>query len=127
MIPKSTAKLQEGDFCLIQREDGKFVPFVYVAKQGSSRSYFYGGIANIILESQDIDNLPNNIDISEYALLHIKCFKENETPIIGNLKNKLKNGTLNKIIANVTDTSVGSKSSVWGYKTISKYANNVDA
>ena len=62
------------------------MPLVYIAKQENSRSYFYGGIANIVLESDEPDSIPNDIDISEYALLHIKCFKENETPIIGNIK-----------------------------------------
>ncbi len=127
MIPKSTAKIKEGDYCLIQRDDGRYVPFVYLFKQGASRNYFYGGIANTVLESDNSEDIPNGIDVTDYALLHIKCFKENNTPIVGNLMDKLKKNTFTTITSDVSNASVGSKSSVWGYKTIFKYANKVNA
>ncbi|GAA0208415.1 hypothetical protein GCM10009123_14860 [Kangiella japonica] len=126
MIPKSTAKIEDGDFCWIKREDGLFVPFVYICKQGNSRSYFYGGIACSLSEKANLDDLPDNIVIRDFALLHIMCFKENETPIAGNITNKLKAGVLEKIKIDLTSAGIGSKSSVWGHKTILKYAGNIN-
>ncbi len=127
MIPKSTAKLQAGDFCWIEREDKMLVPFVYVCKQGNSRSYFYGGIAHYSGSSTDVSDLPSGIEILEYALLHIKCFKENNTPVIGNISQSLAAGVLESIDKKTKETGVGSKSSVWGHRTIYKYANAIEA
>jgi len=125
MIPKSTAKLSEGDFCWIKRNDGLFVPFIFICKQGNARSYFYGGIVNCLCESPDINKIPSKVYIYEYALLHIKCFKENQTPIVGNIHNKLQEKYLKKIHANINDFSIGATSNVWGYKVIYSYAEKI--
>lgn len=127
MIPKSTAKLQGGDFCWIERDDGAFVPFVYICKQKNSRSYFYGGIAKALVNDTQISSLSNDINVAEYALLHIKCFKENNTPIAGNIASHLSSGLLESLREESHKTGVGSKTNVWGYRTIYKYANAVKA
>ena len=127
MIPKSTAKLQSGDFCWIQREDDRFVPFVYICKQAGSRSYFYGGIIDCITEQGKMDELGSNLNITEHALLHIKCFRENNTPITGNLHRLMLPNTLESLSKTFNSTGVGSKTNVWGYKTIYKYANSLKA
>ena len=126
MIPKSTAKLIEGDFCWILREDGRFVPFIFIQSQNKSRSYFFGGLANQIVKEKSTEELSDSIQINEYALLHIHCFKENNTPIEGNLKNKIKSGTIATIKSDINKNSIGSVTKVWGYRTILKYANQLN-
>lgn len=125
MIPKSTVKLKEGDFAWIERDDGMFVPFVFISRAQGKRSYFYGGIAELVASRES--ELPPNLNIEKYALLHIDAFKKNELSIEGNLSNKLKNGLIDSLQKKITDFSVGSKSNVWGYRTIYKYANAVNA
>ena len=44
MYPKSTAKLKLSDFCWTPREDGSFLPFVFIQKMKRARSYFHGAI-----------------------------------------------------------------------------------
>lgn len=125
MIPKSTVKLNEGDFTWLERDDGKFVPFVFISKAAGKRSYFYGGIVELVA-SKEVE-LPNNLNIENYALLHIDAFRKNKLAIEGNLLNHLKAGLIKQIKNNILDLSVGSKSSVWGYRTIYKYAGAVIA
>ena len=125
MIPKSTAKLNEGDFAWLEREDGMFVPFVFISKAEGKRSYFYGGIVNLVTSKSS--DLPSNLNIEKYALLHLDAFKKNQLQVEGNLTNNLREGLIQKIKKEISDFSEGSKSSVWGYRTIYKYAGMVNA
>ncbi len=125
-IPKSTAKLSEGDFCWIKRDDNLFVPLVFICKKGNSRSYFFGGLLNVTCKTQSIGNLYDNLEIYEHALLHIECFKKNSTPIIGNIKTKINNAEFENAKTKTSDFSIGSISKVWGYRTIYKYANKIE-
>ena len=109
MIPKSTAKLSEGGYCWIKRDDGKYVPFVYISKQGNSRSYFYGGLITTTIYSESTEDIPSGIEVKDYALLHIKCCRENDTPIVGNLSEKLSAGNIDRIKLDIADMSMGSK------------------
>jgi|GEM_PF-2032822 len=124
MIPKSTVKLKEGDFCFIPRSDGKYVPFVYLFPY-SGRAGFYGGIINSVVSIPDVSELPAHLEIRYHAVLHISCFKENNTPIVGNIVGRLDSKVLRKIRADISNMKVGSTISSWGYKTIFKYANEI--
>ena len=127
MIPASTVKLLPGDFCFIPRADGRFVPFAFLCTAQNTRSYFYGGILDAVVSNPLIDELPTHLSVKQYALLHIRCFKENNTPIVGNVAARIGDKELKAIERRVLDLSVGSTSSVWGYRTIFKYAENVVA
>lgn len=113
--------MKEGDYCLVKRDDGKFVPFVYLFKRGNDRSYLFGGIVNYICKEEN-SPLPKKINIFDYALVHIKCYRENNTPIIGNIIDKIDAIKLSEM-----KELVKTKNNVWGYKTIIKYANKVEA
>jgi len=124
MIPKSTAKLREGDFCFIPRSDGKYIPFVYLFPYGG-RSSFYGGIIDAVVCAPDGSELPKHLDIRYHAVLHISCFKENKTPIVGNIGDRIDNKAVKKMKADVSNMKVGSTILSWGYKTIFKYADMI--
>lgn len=117
--------MKDGDFCFIPRSDGRYVPFVYLFQRGKTRFNFYGGIVNAVVNAPDIDELPTHLEIRRYAVLHIKCFKENNTPIVGNIIDRIGSKALEKIRADMSDLRVGSCISVWGYRTIFKYANEI--
>lgn len=124
MIPKSTASLKVGDYCLVPREDGSFVPFVYVGKRGTDRSYFFGALGNSVLTASE-EALPARLELLEHALLHIKCYKENNTPIIGNVAARIDSKVLARIAIDINTFNVGQKTSVWGHRTLVTYANRV--
>lgn len=125
MLPASTVKLNPGDFCFIPRDDGKFVPFVFLCTYRDKRSSFYGGIIDVSVSRASVEELPPTLAIKEYALVHISCFTENNTPIVGNLADRIGSEVLSAIKRSVHDFSVGATSRVWGHKTIVKYANTV--
>lgn len=126
MIPVNTAKLTPGDFCFIPRSDGKFVPFAFLCAVQGKRSYFYGGLLDAVVEKQSVDDLPASLVVKQFALLHIGCFKENNTPIIGNIASRIGASSLQAIERKTKDFSVGATSSVWGHQTIIKYAESVE-
>ena len=117
--------MKAGDFCFVPREDGRFALFVYLCAQGSSRSYFYGALSTNVVDAADLDAVPPEITIGEHALVHIKCFRENATPIYGNLADRIGPTVFSDVINVVNDTGIGSKHKVWGSRTIVKYANTV--
>jgi hypothetical protein len=125
MFPKSTANLKEGDYCLVPRDDGLFVPFVYVGKRGNSRSYFFGALADAVVSDADRDQLPEHLTLLGHALLHIKCYTENNTPIVGNLSERLGSAAMARIVSDINSSGVGHTTRVWGHRTIMKYANDV--
>ncbi len=125
MIPKTTATLKEGDFCFIPRSDGKYVPFVYLFQYSKRRTSIYCGIVNAVVNNPDVLELPVHLEIRSHAVLHIKCFKENNTPIVGNIADRIGDKTLKKIKADVSNMKVGSTILVWGYNTIFKYADEI--
>ncbi len=124
MIPKSNANLVEGDFCWVPRDDGNFAPFVFVGKRASDRSSFFGAFANIVVADTS-ELLPPHLQLLEHALVHIKCFKENNTPIVGNLRSHLDAKALASIAADIQQSGVGHTTRVWGWQTLFKKANGV--
>ncbi|WP_162824609.1 hypothetical protein [Saccharospirillum mangrovi] len=117
--------MNEGDFSWVERDDGLFVPLMLISKIGGKRSYFYGGIINLATTKES--EIPIGLSILEYALLHIDVFKNNELKVEGNLLSKLEKGLVDEIKHQISDLRIGSKSSVWGYRTIYKYAAEVKA
>ena len=126
-FPKSTAKLRPGDVCFVPRSDGRFVPFAYVCPQGNARSYFFGGLVNIIVDVPQISVLPGRVSVKEYALVHIHCFEKNETPVVGNIADRISSEVLDKIRKESHCQDVGSTTNVWGYRTIVNRANAIGA
>ena len=125
MIPKSTAKLAAGDCCFIPCSDGRFVPFVFICKEGNARSYFIGGLVGQALESDDASLLESESTISAYAMLHIQCYARNDTPVAANIADKLADGEFERIERASRDMSVGSKHRVWGYRAVFKVAEEI--
>lgn len=125
MFPKSTASLKHGDYCLVPRDDGLFVPFIYVGRRGSDRSYFFGALADAVVKGPD--EMPDRLKLLEHALLHIKCFAQNNTPILGNLSSRLDAGAMAGIIADIHGSGVGHTTRVWGHRTVVKSANGIKA
>jgi hypothetical protein len=119
--------LTPGDFCFVPRDDKRFAVFAFLCPQGTSRSYFFGTLANVTFDAPDVDLIPARISVGDHALIHIKCFRENATPIIGNLKDRLEPKLFAEVNRAVNDMSVGSTHKVWGNRTIVKRANMVDA
>lgn len=126
MIRKSTASMNVGHYCLVQRDDRRLVPFGYVGRRGNDRSYFFGAFADTVLGSTQTA-LPAQLRLREHALVHIKCFKENNTPIVANLISRLDSAVLKSISADIDATEEGSTTRVWGHRTVLKYANDVHA
>lgn len=127
MIPSSTSKLKPGDVCFIPRSDGRYVPFAFLCAPAKKRSSFYGGILNAVVSIPSVEELPSSVEVKEYALVNISCFKENNTPIVGNAAPNIGEAVLASIERDTTDFSVGATSRVWGYRTIIKYAEAVVA
>lgn len=126
MFPRSTAKLNSGDFCFIARDSGGFVPFAVLSKPSQRRSYFYGGILHFVVDEPCAELLPAKLEVSDYALVHVHCFEKNNTPIAGNIADRIGSEVLATIEENVADFTVGSTSRVWGHRTILKYAEKVE-
>ena len=121
LYPVTTAKLKEGDFCLLTRSDGKFVPFIYICSRPHTRTSFFGAIADCVLETTKPEELPHRISVRFFALLHIHCFEKNATPIIGNLRSRLDGREIERLRREATGTTTH----VWGYRTLYKYANQI--
>ncbi len=126
-LPKSTRKLSPGDCCFIPRKDGKYVPFVFVFARHGKRSDFYGALLDETVESPDVGSVSKRRKVRYHALSHISCFAENDTPIVGNVAKKLALLEFWKVRRASLSTKVGAKQSVWGYKTIIKYANLIES
>ncbi|GAA6133077.1 hypothetical protein [Halopseudomonas sabulinigri] len=127
VIPASTSKLKPGDVCFIPRSDGGYVPFAFLCAPAKKRSSFYGGILNVVVASPSVEELPASVEVKEYSLVNISCFRENNTPILGNAAPNIGETVLASILRETTDFSVGTRSRVWGYRTILKYAEAVVA
>src|SRR5690348_9318392 len=97
LTPKSTAELIPGDVCFAPRSDGRFVPFAFLCRQGSARSYFFGGLMNVIVDVPAVNALPSRVRVKEYALVHIHCFEKNQTPVVGNIADRITSEVLAKI------------------------------
>ena len=127
MFPNSTNRLVVGDACLIRRSDGRHVPFVYVGKRPGDRCYFFGALADVAVNAPDLGRLPAQVTLREHALVHIRCYKENNTPVVGNIRERLDRGQLQQIAADIDSSGVGHTTRVWGWKTIVERATSLAA
>lgn len=123
----STAGLRCGDCCFVARADGRVALFVYLYRRGNARSYFFGALAKEVLAAPRLNLVPSRVELPEQALLHIKCFKENHTPIAGNILDHIDGPALNAMHVEAHSTGVGSTRHVWGYRTIVRRANAIAA
>lgn len=126
-IPKSTAKLLPGDVCFFPRADGRFVPFAYLCRQGNSKSYFQDGLLNVVVAVPRVDDLPARVKVVEYALTHIDCFERNQTPIVGNIADRITRDVLDRIQRESHSQEVGSKTFVWGHFAMMDRASRIEA
>lgn len=124
-FPKSNAGVSSGDYCFVRRTDGRVAIFVYLYPQGRSRSYFFGALGVDVLEAPNPELIPSRVRLTEQALLHIKCFQENETPIAGNILERIDAKSLSTTRAEAHTYGVGSVHHVWGYRTIISRANEL--
>ncbi len=122
MFPASASKLKPGDFCFVPRADGRFVPFAFLCPVKGKRGSFYGGILDVSVPRASAEELPAAVRIKEFALVHIGCFKENDTPIVGNIASCIGAQAFAEVNRTVNDLSIGATSKVWGHRTILKYA-----
>ena len=127
MIPRSTARLSPGDYCVVKRNDGTAVAFAFLGSVPGKRSYFYGALLSPPFDSDSIRNLPSKFEVRSRAMLHIKCFAENETPIVGNIADRIGTAELGAAYRACTDMSIGTIHSVWGHRTLLRRAEDVGA
>jgi hypothetical protein len=109
----------------VTRTDGRVALLVYLYPQGNSRSYFFGALAAETVQAPALALIPPQVELMEQALLHIKCFKENDTPIAGNIIDRLDAAILITPNSAAHSHGVGSISHVWGYRTIVTNANAI--
>ena len=109
------------------RTDGRVALFVYLYRRGNSRSYFFGALAKVVLAAPRLNLVPSRVELTEQALIHIKCFEANHTPVAGNILDRIDGPALDSMHAAAHSTGVGSTRDVWGYRTIVQRANGVAA
>jgi hypothetical protein len=125
MIPRSTAKLSPGDYCVVERTDGSAVAFAFLGSVPGKRSYFHGALLSPPFDRESISNLPSKFEVCSRAMVHINCFAENETPIVGNIADRIGVFELEAAYRACTDTGVGAVHSVWGHRTLARRAEDV--
>jgi len=123
--PKSNMGVRSGDFCFVPRTDGRAALLVYLYPQGKSRSYFFGALAADIVEAPALELISRQVVLTEQALLHIKCFKENDTPVAGNIIDRIDPAILIAMNSAAHSGRVGAIIRVWGHRTIVTKANAI--
>ena len=124
-FPKSNVGVSSGDYCFVRRTDGRVAIFVYLYPQGRSRSYFFGALAIDVLEAPIPELIPSRLRLTHQALLHIKCFQENATPITGNILDRIDTKKVGAMRVEAHTFKVGSVHHVWGYRTLVDRANDL--
>ena len=125
MIPKSTVKLVPGDYCLIPLSDGTSAAFAFLRSVPGKRSYFFGALLAPAFKPKGGDDLPSTLEIVSQAMVHIKSFSDNNTPIVGNAESQIGRSHLAEAQKACTDFSVGTTHNVWGSGTIIRRAERL--
>jgi hypothetical protein len=125
MIPKSTVKLVPGDYCLIPLSDGKSVVFAFLRSVPGMRSYFYGALLAPAFNPTVETKLPADLQIVSQAMVHIKCFSDNNTPVVGNAAEEMGESQLIAAQRACTDLTVGTSHRVWSSGTVLRRAEMV--
>jgi len=124
-FPRTSAGLKLGDYCLLQRSDGLLVPFVFVCGRPRSRVSVVGGIADVVLTAPDADAWPPRVFLRFVAAVHVHCYEQNGTPIVGNVAGRLDPAQVAEIERTYSSSGIGVTHAVWGYRTLYKYAERV--
>ena len=91
------------------------------------RSYFYGALLAPAFHGNSASQLPDKLAVSGSALLHIKCFSENSTPIIGNATKQIGADSLATAQEACLARGVGTVHNVWGHRALLGLANELEA
>jgi hypothetical protein len=121
-IPKTSVKLRLGDFAMLQRDDGRFVPLVFLSPVPGKRAVFYGALLSCVCEAASIPKDTGSLALSEVAMIDIDVFSKFDAPVLGNLVEHL---SLPEVESRLNEMK--SRSLVWGYRTPLKYANAITA
>jgi hypothetical protein len=117
-MPKTSAKLTLGDYAMLKRDDGRYVPLVFLAPVPGKRVTFYGGLLALISSEATLSHAGSKVAVAEVAMIDIDAFPEANAPIVGNIRGRLDEGNIEK---RVEETRTHSR--VWGRRTPLKYAN----
>jgi hypothetical protein len=79
------------------------------------------------MKAPRLEQLPGCVTVGEHALVHIKCYRENNTPIVGNILERLDKTQLAQITTDIQASHVGHVSRVWGWRTLFRKANEIAA
>lgn len=126
MTPKTTMGLRPGDHCLLECENGMSMAFAFLGPVANSRTAFYGGLLAPAFRSEEAI-LPARLDIAPAAMVHVKCYAENKTPIVGNLVHAVGSNAVDLALSAGTDTSVGAVHRVLGYLALLERARMIAA
>jgi len=122
LFPKSAVKLSLGDYCSLRREDGLYVPLVFLSKAGSSRSSFYGALLSHTARSAVLSSGGSYLKIFMAGHLPVKVSAENDAPIVGNIAKRLDEFDVAQTLETMKE-----KINVRGYRTPLKIARLVKA
>jgi hypothetical protein len=125
VFPKSSSTLKLGDYCAIPRSDGKVVLFAYLCAVPNKRSYIYAGLFRPALEASVLPIIPDGMTLDDFALVHVQCFRENNTPVIGNAASSIGSALFELVKRSSIDFGVGAKHKVWGSHTIVRRAQSI--
>ena len=117
-IPKTSTKLKRGDFAFLPRSDGRFVPLVFIDHVPRHRATFYGALIQAVIDGPNIEQSGTTLTIGELAMIDIRVFAAADSPVVGNLSQRLDEDDIRERLDWQRTRSV-----VWGVATPLKYAN----
>ena len=109
--PKSTAKLQFGDYWPICRDDGRFGFVVFLEQWAQMRSGLVAGLLDHVHTSPELDPGGVVLHLQDVGHLHIKTFPETRSEIHGNVASRLIRTEVLRALE-----AQRKKSIVWGYR-----------
>lgn len=121
-VPKSSAKLALGDYGMLKREDGRYVPLVFLAPVPGKRVVFYGGLVAVICSEPTVEETGPELEVAEVSMIDIDAFAEAGTSILGNISARLDAAEIQVRLGQLK-----LQSRVWGRRTPLKYANALAA
>lgn len=119
-IPKSAAKLTHGDFALLPRDDGQYVPLVFLAPVLNKRVVFWGALLSEVCADRTFSETGSEVELWQVAMIDIDVFTEANAPVLGNLSPRLN---AQEVDARLSEMRTHSR--VWGRRTPLKYANEL--
>lgn len=117
-IPKTSVKLKRGDYAFLLRDDGRFVPMVFLEHVPKRRVTFYGALLDLVLDEPFIDAKGPRLNLCELAMIDIEAFGAANAPVVGNLLERL-----DEIHIRAQLKKQRTQGLVWGKLTPLRYAN----